>query len=872
MRLQAILIFISLSLQTQAQINFTESAAALGIQHNSAPGGFGSMPTTSSISVWDFNGDGWDDILLGRAGNDSISFYRNDSSAGFTKIPSPFYVPANTRQMMWVDYDNDGDLDFFIAHDYAPNRLFRNNGNFSFTDVTAISGLPIINDPTWSVSWADYDRDGWLDLFVSNYLYASPFALTMREYLFRNKGDGTFEDITIFAGIPDYDHASFACAFTDINNDFWPDLYITSDRQPSNKLLKNDGKNRYIDISNSANANQNIDGMGIAVGDIDNDGWLDLYATGTNPVGNIMLRNVQDETFNNVTALTGTGYFSTAWGCNFADFDNDRNPDLYVSGSITGTSGTSAAMYRNTGGGFFTKLISAAIGMAKDTVHSCAQALGDFNNDGYPDIVVNNIGPWQSHLWMNNGGSNNWIRFQLQGTVSNRDAVGARIEVYSMGTRHIRYTHCGMSFLAQNSVDGLFGLGSIAQLDSVRVLWPSGHIDRLFNVAVNRKYLMIEGSTGAISPLIFSKGDPITCDGGNPVKLYVGGRFGQYLWSNGATTKSIQVTIPGNYSVTVVDPNSNVTSSLPFTVQSLPLPQANISGSSLLCAGDSNAVLAVQASGGTGNMNYQWWNGETTQIVSGLPAGNYWAIARDANGCRDTAFIQLNSPDSLRLNPFIQSPACFGDNDGSISLHPTGGSAPYSILWYNTSTDSIQTNLNTGNYAVLVEDANGCWAYRIFQLQEPPILMASFTTIGVDSLLAQVTGGTAPYRYLWNNGDTTALSSNLLANAWALTITDANGCTAAYSTTSIKHIARLSFKLYPNPARDIFYLSLGDNFPKITELRLTDLFGRSNLLTMIDTSNPSAIEIRLPDRTAGLYILEIIGKNGVIASQKLILY
>ena len=482
-----LLLFSLFSTILICQIEYHDVAQQIGINHDfgyGAPGG--------GISFVDFDGNGWDDLTLATENGKEIYFYRNFDGI-FQKIPPLVDHYEESKQVLWVDFDNDDDLDFYVTTYGGTNRLYQNNGNLELEDITESAGLPIDSLWHYGASWGDFDRDGWLDIYFSE-RKTFEIGTTNRSRLFRNNADGTFTEVTQDAQAEDADKLPFCSAFFDYNNDRWPDLYTAHDKFHTNTLLRNNKNGTFTDMSVPSQSNIAINAMCVAVGDYNNDSYQDIYVTNL-PLGNALLKNIKlgvNHFFTEVAASSGVGFYATSWGSSWLDGDNDGWQDLYVSGADVGTDAISAAFYKNETDGTFSQDV---IGFEGDTVNSFSNAVGDYNNDGYPDIMVSNFNPFNSQLWKNEGGTNNWLKINLRGVVSNRDGVGAKIEIYSDGNFQMRYTHCGIGYLAQNSKDEIVGLGSYSQADSIIVTWPTGHIDKLFDVTANQLISIEEGST-----------------------------------------------------------------------------------------------------------------------------------------------------------------------------------------------------------------------------------------------------------------------------------------------------------------------------------------------------------------------------------------
>jgi len=456
-----------------AQINFVNQSSTLGVNISAGNTEYG-----NGISFCDFNNDGWDDISLATQTGNQSEFFLNNQDGTYTR--QNFTLSDNDvqgRQLIWVDYDNDGDKDLYIASNTDGSHLYNHDGAFNFTDVTASAGLPTGNIETWGASFGDINNDGFLDIFISN----RDDNLVQPNLLFLNDQDGTFTDISVSAGIHTSSHLSFCSAFFDFNNDGLQDIYVANDKNfNENFLYRNNGDNTFTNVAPSASVNIAIDAMTTTVGDYNNDGWFDIYVTNT--------------TFSDVTSITGTAFNSFAWGTVFLDADNDMDLDMYVSSSMDGSVPQlpSAAFYNNRGDETFEVLQA---GFLNDNGISHANAIGDSDNDGYPEIVVGNSNNESINLWKNETvQDNNWLKLKLEGVISNKDAIGSKIEISISGEKQYRYTLCGEGYISQNSNTEFFGLGSNTIVDYVKVTWLSGSVDLVENVTSNQLLTIVEGA------------------------------------------------------------------------------------------------------------------------------------------------------------------------------------------------------------------------------------------------------------------------------------------------------------------------------------------------------------------------------------------
>ncbi len=479
LRWSVFLLFIT----TASGQQFTSLAGQYGISHL-----YGEGTAGGGISFADFNDDGLDDLSLATSTGEPVHFYQNTGN-GVVKVSLLPDLKGEIKHLLWVDFDNDGDKDLFVtmADDY--NRLFVNDGSLSLTDETAERGLPIEKYTSFGACWGDYNRDGWLDLYVGVRRIERD-GLPNISRLFQNKG-GRFEEVTLASGTEDGGKTPFCSSFIDYNNDKWPDIYTAHDRKRGNSMLRNNRNGTFTQAGLQTATDLKMDGMSVSTSDFNSDGYFDIYVSNSE-AGNALFVNQKGDKFKNQAAERGIGFFSVAWGTNFLDGDNDGDEDLYVSGMLPGASAINSQYYINLyPGDIFIK----GAKIPSDTASSFNNAVGDINNDGYADIGVINVGPYPSLLFVNKGGSQRYIKIQLEGVKSNRAGIGSIITVYHGIRRQYRYTQCGIGFMGQNTDTEIFGTGTSMVVDSVVITWPTGHIDRFYSLETNRSYLLKEGSS-----------------------------------------------------------------------------------------------------------------------------------------------------------------------------------------------------------------------------------------------------------------------------------------------------------------------------------------------------------------------------------------
>lgn len=490
----------------------------------------------------DYDNDGWLDIFLlsgtrveGTPPFGTNRLYKNNRDGTFTDVTDK----AGLRHSGWAsavcvgDYNNDGFEDLFCTY-WGQNKLYRNNGDGTFTDITREAGL-LNDEPRWGAGCAfvDYDRDGHLDLFVSNYLEfdfkkaprpgqntnctwkgvpvnCGPRGLPPGTHsLYRNNGNGTFTDVSKQAGIAAYKQSyGMTVAAADFDNDGWPDIYVACDSTPSLLFMNNhDGTFREEGIVRGVALSEDgleQAGMGVGVGDYDLDGSLDICKTHFADDTNILYRNDGKGNFQDVTLATRLGVENrfVSWGTGIIDLDNDGNPDIFI---VTGNVYPEVArhlpnyplktpriIFRNLGNGKFEELIDEA-GPGVAAAH-CSRgcAFGDFDNDGDVDILIVNLNEAPSLLRNDMRGSAHWLKIKLIGTKSNRSAIGARVVVRYGGKEQVQEVLSQSSFYSASDRRLHFGLG-VNTLADVEVRWPNGGVQAFKAVAANRLVTITEG-------------------------------------------------------------------------------------------------------------------------------------------------------------------------------------------------------------------------------------------------------------------------------------------------------------------------------------------------------------------------------------------
>jgi len=461
------------------------------------------------------------------------ALYHNNGDGTFTDVTEKAGVGAVGLYGQGVavgDYDNDGYPDLYVTG-YGRAILYHNNGNGTFTDVTAKAGVSDEGQWPTSAGWFDYDKDGYLDLLVCNYIdwtpknnmYCGEHRPGYRAYchpdnyrglrlkLYHNNHDGTFTDVSEKSGLGVPEVKGMGLVLADFNNDGWTDVFVANDTWP-NSLFLNKKDGTFEDVSFMSGVAASEDGkyeagMGTDAADVDGDGWFDIYVTHLDFELNRLYHNNHDNSFDDATYSCGMGnkaIFLSGVSGKLFDYDNDGWMDIFqVNGSMLDniklyhseeTFPEPKLMFRNLGQGKFEKVSELLGPDFMKPVVGRGSAVADFDNDGDLDVAISVSGDYPQLLRNDGGNANNWLEVMLVGTKSNRDGVGAALKLVSEGFTEYQQRKGGMSYMSAQDPRIHFGLGKRKTIDRLEITWPSGAVEKLTNVPINQIITVKEGA------------------------------------------------------------------------------------------------------------------------------------------------------------------------------------------------------------------------------------------------------------------------------------------------------------------------------------------------------------------------------------------
>jgi hypothetical protein len=892
---------------TLALLNVTDLFAQYAAFNSVAVNSFQSnLSWATGISTYDINHDGWDDITAATTQH-GVAIYLN-THGDFEYINALENIEGNLKTVYWADYDNDSDADLLIIRYTANPILLRNDGNWSFTDVTTNLPIPIYSPLMQSACWADYDNDGLLDLYINNYYLQNDIT----NWLFHNNGDGTFSEIAAIAGVDNGSKPTYQSNWIDYDRDGDQDLYVSNDREGGNQLYINQG-NGYFLPDTSAALSLYMDAMGVQWHDHDYDGDFDVYIS--NEIEASVLIENQQGLFINATDSLNVGCPNhVSWGVAWTDPDNNGLDDLCV--IHKDFNNITCHYQRNTD---LTYSLNPSSVLSQEPLASYCLVTGDFNNDGQEDLVQNTVSPQRILIWLANSSDNNSITIGLNGVESNRDGIGAIIQVHA-GSKHlIKQVTIGESYYGQSSQHEIFGLGETPMIDSIIVNWPSGWTDFLYNIEPNQSLTITEGSSYLDVPdtlhIIRCFNSPATLETGSETAV---------LWENGETLSSRVVNAAGVYSCIIPAPLDH-THLIIFNVTDY-APLVNYQLTPIHCADAATGAISIAPLDGLSIIT--WQDGtDSTLVRTALQAGQYSALLSFENGCSTSLDIPLQNPPPIAA--IILSDTACADETVAISYSSQGGTGYHFWNWFEENPDALSAGIHhylitdesgctladsllvphypkpelhwsppfvcenqlasftiSAQEAVLIEWDNdeepyalpageysfsysaneACWFDTVYAVFELPVITLTIVTTdsisesGVPFFFAEIAGGTPPFNYEWNSGDTDAYVQNSSDPFMSCTVTDAMGCTSQNElwVNSTVEVATTHFSVYPNPAADQIHIFTQAN----RSWKIIDTAGRT-IRSGITQSAHETIDIEsLP---SGTFLIQVESESVLIS-------
>jgi hypothetical protein len=863
---------------------------------------YGMVPMFGNgLSFYDFNKDGLDDITLASNGFGVQTFI--NTGTGFSQIPLFDALEGDIKQPIWLDFDNDGDADFFAARALEDLVLMRNDGNQTFTDLSDQFAMPYETYMVMGCSWGDYNNDSFLDLYVACYHQ----SLGITNWFFENHGDGTFTEKAVELGVDNGSKPTYQTLFVDYDVDGDMDLISVNDKHKGNFLYRNDN-GVFTDISNSSGFNIPCDGMSATTSDFDYDGDFDFYITNTEG-GNQLLRNDGD-TFTNIAPESDAIINGWCWGALWIDTYNDLDEDLFVTAGAE-LPQENYYLENNAGAGDYelTEFAnSPAVGNATYGV-----AKGDINNDGFADLALTHIAPVNYSLWLGETNENNWLKISAEGTVSNHDGIGAVAKIYLDGITITKQWLCGENFLSQDSQHLIVGLGGHESVDSLVVYWPSGWVDHYENLAVNSSYTFLEGETIA---QLNQVNDVMICPADSV--LLIAPPDASVLWENGDTTFQRWVSSPGEYTATVSN-SFGFLYSIFYEVSEWSLPQVSAEVVAPACAEANNGQITINVDESQFTA-FNWSDGASGIARTDLAPGIYSCVLTTLQGCTIQQVFMLDAPAPMTLTNSLDQTVCYGS---LVSVAPqlNGGLPPYGFNWYGENpealgegthqfdvtddhgctesfevhitwlpeilisleaddvcqgaTTSIEyaasggtgnlyfdfdevdpANVGPGFYQVVVTDDAFCYAVESItvnqfdQMQNNAVVTnAQNGSNGAVEIITS--GGLAPYTYQWNNGADENPLPGLQQGEYTCVITDANGCTDEVVVQIIdlgmdEELASVSF--FPQPCMDILNVRMAGEHG----YSIYDLTGKK----VTSGYFVNSMQISTADWSPGMYLMQ----------------
>jgi hypothetical protein len=741
-----------------------EDVSAQYIVSGSAGGSFSGC----GLSCADFNGDGWDDITLSET-EGTIKLYAGGPAG--PELTQTLTGTGEGRGVLWIDVDEDGDLDLWVARFEGALELHIQGPDGSLTEEGVARGLPQLEG--WrprGLSANDYDRDGDLDVYITTYHIDVQDAF-YPNLLLRNDGSGYFAEVAEDAGVGNGIQTTFQGGWLDYDDDGWDDLWVINDRLLfSNSLYRNLGDGTFEDVAPDLGLDVNLDPMTATIFDPDQDGDWDLFSTDVVNFAHQFFECTDTGYVDVADAVGVSGIPDYGWGGCVVDIDGDRREDLMVATNFfPSESPSDNRVYMNVESGLGFNENSALWPNEQYPLYNLGRF--DLDQDRSPDIACHGSLPTVQLLRTTNDGGASRLALRLVGTESNSHAVGARIKVHSGGKVQMQQVDAGADYQTQHTFTRFFGMGDLVSVDSIEVRWPTGITETWYGLSADTAAVLIEGtSTAALIEVEREcpwepQGWVLPFPSDSVAMIWNGLSVdADTVW---ATTSGLHM-----LEVTWWDGRFSWTQTVGATVE--PIPTLAVTVSPALCPWDSALVQWVAPDSGMVTVNGEipfdgvWWESETLDSLS--------LVWMHPDGCLLDSVVSVVIPDPVNIEWTLLDAPCAGEV-GEAAPTLSGGTPPWSVDWMGLEPDALPA----GDHSVQFTDAVGCVVLDTIAIGEPDSLEVdiSLSYAGLSDT-AQVTlsvsGGTLPYLVDWSGGfgDGALLAPGFLG--WL--VEDAQGCLA----------------------------------------------------------------------------------------------
>jgi hypothetical protein len=718
------------------------------------------------LSTADFDSDGWDDVTT--AGSDGWVRLYSGGETGFT-LEDEWQLPNEIKAVLWVDIENDGDLDLFVGVYHLGMFLYVRQADGTLSEQGLARGFPTLQ--SWDVrgfSARDYDRDGDLDLYVTSY-HDDSQSIVYENMLFQNGGNGYFEDVTLISGVGNGLKHSFQAAWMDFDGNGFDDLWVINDRAIfPNALYLNSGTGTFIDFSFESGAGIGVEAMTATLFDPDNDGDWDQYVTNIEGVPNYFLKN-NAGVYENIAESAGVASLQYSWGTCAIDVDGDRWDDMMVATyRFPNSNPYDNHMYMNLGTGL--EFSDETDSWPNEQFQLYCLGRMDLDQDRAPDLVGHGNASYAQVLRNTNSEGARRMTVELVGTLSNTRAVGSVIKVHADGLTQMRQVDAGVDYMTQHTYRRFFGLGDVAVVDSIEVFWPMGDREVLFDIASDTALVIVEGTANAQMEWV-----PLDCPWSAQGWLVPFDPAVTDMTWNGVpvTGDTVFADSSGAWTLEAEWWGGGVTWSETVVWESVPEPELSISVVPPPCPGTPGLVSWSMPGGAVVWGPENVWS--DTLDNEPFTVGNYPLLVEWGDGCFLEADFEVVAPDSLMVAVVVEQPNCFGDV-GSAEVTATGGTPPLTVEFPSGNAGALPQ----GIWPFYVVDSMGCQLSDSITIIEPDTLISSaeFNYLGVtDSAWVElnVSGGTPPYWVTWSGPlDSAGWAAAPVNLGWF--VEDANGC------------------------------------------------------------------------------------------------